>query len=500
IAPFDLKILGEEDVEVLGIECDSRKVKNGDIFVAIKGEHFDGTKFASEAEKNGAKSILTEREIKDTSLPQVIVEEVSKVLGNLSARFYLEPTKEMKVLGITGTNGKTTVAYLTESIFKSARVRGGGAVIGTINYRYDGKVFDSEHTTPEAHNLQRFFKEIADAGITHCAVEVSSHALTQRRVDGTNFQVKVFTNLTPEHLDYHHTIEEYYKAKSRLFTDKSFDSSSNVRDRGLVINADDPYGRRIIKESKEALTYSLDSSGEASIYPKSFTVSSSGISALVATPKGTLNIESTLVGEYNLQNILAAIGAGIALGFSTEVISAGINNLKKVPGRLEAFKGGSNISAFVDYAHTPDALEKTLKALKPLTKARIITVFGCGGDRDKIKRGVMGEVATRLSDITIITSDNPRTEDPLMIISDIEGGIKEAKKYETSKKTEEKTYLIIPDRKEAIERAVEFARSGDLVLIAGKGHEDYQIVGSKKFLFDDREILKNCLDKARAAS
>jgi UDP-N-acetylmuramoyl-L-alanyl-D-glutamate--2,6-diaminopimelate ligase len=505
-----------EDVEVTGIACDSRLVRSGDLFVARKGEHADGGDFAKEALEKGASSVLAEAEVAGLTVPQVIVPDVSAALAKVAERFYGEPSKGLKMVGITGTNGKTTAAYLVESIFKEAGFNAG--VISTINYRYDGKTLPAPLTTPGALDLQKMLREMADAGVTHCVMEVSSHALAQKRVEGCRFGVKVFTNLTQEHLDYHHTMEEYFDAKARLFTDPALDNGSGAS----IINIDNEWGEALECRLKDPLKYSVVGDRKISeIFPESFSLSWGGIEAQISTPGGQVVVSSPLVGEYNLYNIMAAVGVGSSLGIDAALISNGINALKSVPGRLERVMdprvmdpevvdpevvdpevctgcGPDGIKAFVDYAHTPDALEGAVGALKRITKGRIITVFGCGGNRDRTKRPLMGEVSARLSDITIVTSDNPRDEDPLDIINEIESGIKGVKRYGPEEDIEDKGYTVIPERKGAIAMAVSIAQSGDTVLVAGKGHEDYQIVKDKRLPFDDRTVLKTMMENAPA--
>lgn len=494
IEKLEHKSYGFKDVEVTGISCDSRSVEKGNLFAALKGEHTDGGEFAKEAVEKGASSVLAGSRIKGIDVPQVIVDDMDKALAKTAVSFYREPSKGLKVVGITGTNGKTTAAYLIESILKEAGLSAG--VVSTVNYRFGGKTLRAPFTTPQAPHLQRILREMTDSGVTHCVMEVSSHSLTQRRVDGCAFSVRVFMNLSPEHLDYHHTMGEYFEAKARLFTDTALQSNGSTS----IINVDDEWGEALGHRLEGVLNYSITGDKRRSeIYPLDFSLSAEGIEAAIVTPGGTVKVSSALVGEYNLYNIMAAVGAAYALGIEAPVISRGVNALKTVPGRLEMVagpglsKGREQFNAFVDYAHTPDALERVLGALKGIAKGRIITVFGCGGNRDRGKRPLMGEVSARLSDITIVTSDNPRDEDPLDIISEIEGGMEGVKKYGPNEDIEDITdrgYTVIPEREEAIARAVSFARKGDTVLVAGKGHEDYQIVKGERRPFDDRMVLK----------
>jgi UDP-N-acetylmuramoyl-L-alanyl-D-glutamate--2,6-diaminopimelate ligase len=350
-------------------------------------------------------------------------------------------------------------------------------------------------------------REMKDAGVTHCIMEVSSHSLAQKRIDGCRFAVRVFTNLSPEHLDFHHTMEEYFNVKARLFTDTALEAEGGVS----VVNVDDEWGEALTARLEDPLSYSIVSDRRRSrIYPGDFSLSAQGIEARVNIPAETVEVRSPLVGEYNLYNIMAAVAVGFAAGIEAPLISRGINALKSVPGRLEMVTetatrpGPGRFKAYVDYAHTPDALERVLSALRAVREGRIITVFGCGGDRDREKRPLMGEVSVRLSDVTIVTSDNPRDEDPLDIIKEIEAGIKGVKgvkgvkRYDPEMAIEEKGYTVIPERADAITRAVSLARPGDTLLIAGKGHEDCQIVKGKRLRFDDREVLKEVIAHAEA--
>jgi UDP-N-acetylmuramoyl-L-alanyl-D-glutamate--2,6-diaminopimelate ligase len=399
----------------------------------------------------------------------------------------------MNLVGITGTNGKTTISYIIESIFQAAGLKCG--VIGTVNCRYDDVVLESAHTTPESIDLSSMMADMLAAGVSHVVIEVSSHALKQKRADGCRFSSAVFTNLTHEHLDYHHTMENYFESKARLFREL-------MREDGTpVLNIDDNWGSALAGELAEAITYSLTQ--DADICVKDFAAAKDGMTATLKTPKGELKIESALIGEYNLSNIMAAIGTTLSLGVDVEAITSGIEALKRVPGRLEVIDGDEDESSaprfLVDYAHTADALSHVLNALRKVTGGRLITVFGCGGDRDAEKRPLMGKAATSLSDISIITSDNPRGEDPVKIIEDIEAGVEDVRRYGAGEEIEGPGFLVIAERRDAIRRAVALAGVNDTVLVAGKGHEDYQLVGERSHHFDDREELRSAL-KERSAS
>lgn len=469
------KIQGSEDAEVFDIQYDSRKVGKGSLFVAIKGEKADGNLFAEQVVESGAVAVVTDSSGLGvwSSATTIYVPNAREAMARISAAFYGRPAAKLKLVGITGTNGKTTTSFLVESVLREAGLNPG--VVGTINYRYPGKALPAPNTTPESLDLQRLLNDMVESGVKSAVMEVSSHALSQERVGGCLFDVAVFTNLTQDHLDYHITMERYFEAKARLFTDFIDEGKT------AVINMDDPKGVDISKRALgRVIGYGIKGRGiETDIYPKDIKLGVQGIEGTLATPSGEIKIKSSLIGEFNLYNILAAAGAGVGLGLPVEVIERGITALKKVPGRLERVDAGQLFTILVDYAHTPDALERVLSTIRGLTDKRIITLFGCGGDRDRGKRPIMGRVASEYSDIVIVTSDNPRTEEPLKIIEDITSGIVGAYGH--------RPLQVIPDRREAITEAIKEAREGEVVLLAGKGHEDYQIIGTEKIHFDDRE-------------
>ena len=389
---------------------------------------------------------------------------------------------DLCLVGITGTNGKTTVTYLLESIWKAGNQAAG--IIGTIDYRYPGEKMISSMTTPESPELMRIMSDMNQAGVDKLAMEVSSHALDKDRVLGCNFDAAVFTNLTQDHLDYHMSMESYLDSKKKLFTELL--SASQKENKHAVINADDVYGRKIAQELGDGvITYSAHDRN-CTVYARHAEISRGGIKATVATPSGDIGIDSSMFGSHNLSNILAAVAAAIFTGSSISSIESGIRDLKAVPGRLEQVDNDFGFSILVDYAHTPDALENVLRAVRPLTEGVLILVFGCGGDRDRTKRPKMGAIGDELSDILIVTSDNPRTEQPDRILTDIEEGVSDKRKSGGS-------YYRIQDRAQAIRKAVTIARPGDTVLIAGKGHEDYQILGNTKHHFDDREVAADAV-------
>lgn len=479
-----VRLIGDTEAGVTGVCLDSRAVQggpgeSGPLFVAIPGEHVDGRDFVKTAVDSGASAVLAERPVEGLSVPQVIVPDVRAALSKVSDAFYGGPSKEIFVTGITGTNGKTTTAYLLESILNAAGFTTG--VVGTVNYRYGGKVYPAPHTTPQAPDLHRILREMADAGVVECVMEVSSHALEQKRVADCAFRAGVFTNLTHDHLDYHGNMEEYFRCKSMLFGLVS--SNGGV----TVTNMDDRWGRLLKTDFPASVTYSLKQG--ADIYPVGHTLLDGLTEAEIRTPAGRLSVSSHLAGEYNLQNILAAVAAGFAMSIGLEDMKRGVEALESVPGRFQKVASPTGFTAYVDYAHTGDALERALKALKSISAGRVITVFGCGGNRDRLKRPKMGEISARLSDISIVTSDNPRDEDPVEIINEIEAGMTAVKRFSDDEAPEGRGYFVMPDRAVAIRKAVCLARKGDTILLAGKGHEDYQVVKGEKLHFSDFEAL-----------
>jgi UDP-N-acetylmuramoyl-L-alanyl-D-glutamate--2,6-diaminopimelate ligase len=466
------------DLEISELVYDSRQVKTGTLFVAIRGEKTDGNKYISDVLGRGAAAILSEQE-KTASIPAefpwIQVADARKALAISAANFYMRPAEVLKLTGVTGTNGKTTTSYLVDSILRAAGCEVG--LLGTIGYRLVREALPAPNTTPESLDLQRYLAEIVRAGGTHAVLEASSHALAMNRLWGCPFAVAIFTNLTRDHLDYHKTFEEYFAAKRRLF-----ECTGAAAPATGVINRDDEYGQKLAGLASRTLTYGLEPG--ADITTRKPAVSLSGIEFVAETPSGKIEIRSRLVGRPNVYNILAAIGAGVALDLSGEVIARGIAQLSAVPGRFERIDMGQPFLVVVDYAHTDDALRNLLATAKELnTDGRIITLFGCGGDRDRTKRPLMGEAAGHASDIVVLTSDNPRSEDPLLIINDVIVGVQRTKAK----------LFVEPDRQKAIEVALDEARSGDIVLLAGKGHETYQVLRDRTIAFDDREVARAAL-------
>jgi murE/murF fusion protein len=490
-------VLISPDPEIASIHYRAQDVQSGGLFVAIKGLVADGHDYIDEAIKRGASAIVVQKPVKSESVI-IEVENTRKALAAISARFFNHPSEKLFLIGITGTNGKTTTAFLIERIFGRAGFQAG--VIGTLNYRYAGKIFQNPMTTPESFDLQKILADMLHNAVTHVVMEVSSHALDLFRVHHCKFDLAVFTNLTQDHLDYHHTMDAYWSCKKRLFTEiRNFKA---VNDRALfVINDNDEKGKELIQILRSrfgpACVLTSGFSGNNDIRPDRFSHDLRGIAGEISTPRGAFEFTSHLVGQHNLENILCATGAGVALGLSLNVIKDAIESVEAVPGRLESVLNDHERFVYVDYAHTPDALEKVLLSLRTSAPGRIICVFGCGGDRDKAKRSQMGEIAGRLSDLVVITSDNPRTESPTAIIDQIMEGIKKSMDYHfTSSNMGQdfsKGYVVEPDRRKAIFLAIKVSRVNDAILIAGKGNEPYQIIGNKTIAFDDRKEAENAL-------
>ena len=469
---------------ITGIAYDSRTVQRGNVFVALKGVRADGAQFVRQAVERGAAAIVAEHSVADVGVPLLEVSDARLALAELAADFYGHPSERMRVVGITGTNGKTTTSYLLASIFESAGMKCG--VIGTVAHRIGDEVRESSLTTPEAPDVQALLHEMVERGCIACAMEASSHALALRRVDAMTFSAGVFTNLTRDHLDFHENMEAYFQAKRRLFEMLPAGAPA-------LINADDPKSTALIAVSVKPVTYGINRSADITPGPLSFSMD--GLDFDIRTPRGRLHASSSLVGRPNVYNILAAAGTGVALGLPFDAIERGIQTLQAVPGRFEVVSDPKDaFTVVVDYAHTDDALRNLLETARPLVRGRLITLFGCGGDRDRTKRPLMGAVASRLSDVLVITSDNPRHENPERIIDEIQRGIT------PDTKRDDALLFAIPDRRAAIAKAIENARPGDMVLIAGKGHEKYQIVGDEHLPCDDVAIARELLGRRRTNS
>ena len=472
---------GARDVRVTGVAYDSRSVKAGELFVAIKGERFDGATFAADARSRGASAVVAGTDGPDGfGATWIRVDEPRVALARLANAFYDDPSRELIVVGLTGTNGKTTTTYLIEAMLQEAGVPCGR--VSSVSYRVGGEERTAERTTPEASDLQAMMRTMVDDGCRGCVMEVSSHALDLHRVEGIKFGAAVFTNLTRDHLDYHGDMSRYFAAKRQLF---------EMLDDGVpaILNTDDQYGRVLAESVSRPVTYAIES--RADVTPDRLVLSLDGMEIDVRTPRGPLRLRSRLLGRFNAYNVLAAAATGAALSLPFRAIERGLASVEHVPGRMEVVSSASDdVTVLVDFAHTDDALKGLLEAARSLTQGRIITVFGCGGDRDKSKRSLMGAVAGRLSDVVVITSDNPRSEDPASIARDIESGL-------TLGST---AWVTVLDRAEAIAHAIHLARAGDLVVVAGKGHERYQIVGSRALPFEDAKIAQQTLGRRHSGS
>ena len=470
---------GQENIEISGVSYDSRKTQPGDLFVCVRGFQSDGHAFAAAAQKAGAAVIVAEEMLPDIGIPVILTKDGRKALSAVSANFFGRPSDQMLVFGVTGTTGKTTITYLMKAIADEWGKECG--VLGTIAYVYGGQRFESINTTPESFELQRMFAEMHQKYDTHiCAMEVSSHSLALSRAEDISFDYSVFTNLTPDHMDFHKDFEDYYNAKKKLFLQTSKCS---------VINIDDPYGKRLFDELKaegrpvkSCAAEDENADYRALVREKSV----SGTRAEIfrdGESLGELRINTP--GTFSVENAVGAAGAALEAGIPWEAVKGGIEKTRGVAGRFESVPNSKGIPVIVDYAHTPDALKNVLKTAREFAEKRIITVFGCGGDRDRTKRPVMGEIAGKNSDYCVVTSDNPRTESPFAILDDIVPGV-ESTGCE---------YIVIEDRRKAIKEAIKAYQPGDVIIIAGKGHEDYQIIGTVKQHFDDRETAQQIIEQ-----
>jgi UDP-N-acetylmuramoyl-L-alanyl-D-glutamate--2,6-diaminopimelate ligase len=472
------------DVPCTGVAYDSRTVTRGSVFVALPGQKADGTLFAPQAVEAGAVAVVSERAPNELATPWIVVPDARLALAHLAAEFFGHPSRLMKVVGITGTNGKTTTSYLTQAIFEAAGTRCG--LMGTVTYRIGDREIAATRTTPEAPEVQGFMRQMVDAGCGACVMEVSSHALAMRRVDGIHFAAGVFTNLTRDHLDFHRDMESYFAAKRRLFEMLPADAPG-------VVNVDDPKGVSLTEIAGRPVTYAI--ARDADVTPGPLTFGLEGLAFDVRMPQGVAHVKSKLVGKPNVYNILAAVGTTAALDVPISAIEHGLQKLAGVPGRFEvASSPADDITVVVDYAHTDDALRNLLETARPLAARRLITVFGAGGDRDRTKRPLMGMVAARLSDVVVITSDNPRSEDPARIIEEVKRGA------EPEARQGKADVVTIGDRRDAILHAVDLASAGDVVLIAGKGHEKYQEIGGRTTPFDDVAVAREALEARREKS
>jgi UDP-N-acetylmuramoyl-L-alanyl-D-glutamate--2,6-diaminopimelate ligase len=474
-------VLGEAETPFSGVQFDSRKVQPGDLFICLRGQRFDGHDFAKEAERKGAVALVVERKL-ESGLPQLVVKDTRYALAFIASCFYGHPSRYIKVIGVTGTNGKTTITYLLDRILRDHQRKTG--LMGTIRVKIGERTFASSHTTLESLELQEYLRKMCDAGAEYCVMEVSSHALELGRVRGTHFRMAIFTNLTQDHLDYHQTMDHYKSVKGLLFARMGNTFGDRPDElQYAVLNADDDASAEYARlTNAQVITYGIRR--PADVKGSNICVTQSGTVFDMHTFAGSETIHLKMFGMFNVYNALAAAAAALAEGIPLSSIKRSLESVPGVEGRFEPVQAGQRFLVLVDYAHTPDSLENVLRTIREFAEGRVITVFGCGGDRDRTKRPLMGEAAASLSDYVYVTSDNPRTEDPERIMRDIEQGIK---------RVDNARYEIVIDRREAIRRAVAQADEKDVVLIAGKGHETYQEVMGVRHPFDDREVAREAI-------
>ncbi|HEY2420523.1 MAG TPA: UDP-N-acetylmuramoyl-L-alanyl-D-glutamate--2,6-diaminopimelate ligase [Neobacillus sp.] len=466
-----------ENPEITNIENDSRKVKKGSLFICINGYTFDGHHFAEAAVKNGAVAILAEQKL-SVNVPVIVVKDTTRAMAVVADTFFGQPTKKLHLIGITGTNGKTTTSHLIEKIFSEANKKTG--LIGTIYTKLADTMLEMKNTTPDSLTLQRIFHQMVQTGVNLTVMEVSSHALDMGRVHGCDFDVAVFTNLSQDHLDYHHTMEEYKRVKGLLFAQLG-NTFNQDKPKFAILNADDPASRLYQKSTAaHVVTYGIDN--EADIRAKNIQMTSSGTTFELVIDGHKYPVQLQLIGKFSVYNVLASMTAALVSGIPIETIIPSLENVRGVPGRFELVQSGQNYTVIVDYAHTPDSLENVLKTILHFAKRRIFVIIGCGGDRDRTKRPLMARIACKYGTNAIFTSDNPRSEDPAAILKEMADGVQGEK------------YIIKPDREEAIFTAIEQAEAGDVILIAGKGHETYQIIGNQIYDFDDRIIARKAIE------
>jgi UDP-N-acetylmuramoyl-L-alanyl-D-glutamate--2,6-diaminopimelate ligase len=474
------ELQGDGAIEIAEVTHDSRRCGAGALFVAIRGLATDGGQFVETARKKGALAVCSEEESRGQGA-WIRVRDAREALAVFSAAVLGEPARALELVGVTGTNGKTTTAYLIDAALRAAGETTG--LLGTVEYRLGNRVSEAVRTTPESSDLQALLRQMVDAGCTRAVLEVSSHSLALKRVFGLEFKVAVFTNLTRDHLDFHGDMESYFAAKRILF------ESLLRADGHAVLNLDDDRAPDLARASRGRVwTYSL--SRGADLVAEDIRLSLDGARLRARTPVGVLELQTPLLGRFNVQNVLAALGAGLALGLPADAVQRGIASLRGVPGRMERVDAGQDFTVLVDYAHTDDALKNLLETVRELRPRRLVTVFGCGGDRDRTKRPLMGAVAARLSDVVILTSDNPRTEPPEAILEEIRRGIPPSRAADTH---------VIADRRDAIARALEMGREGVVVVIAGKGHETYQVLRDRTVPFDDRQVAREILTRLAGA-
>ena len=473
----DLGTLSGEDVEVQGVSYDSRRCRPGDVFVAVKGAQVDGRQFIAEAVANGAVAVVSEQAAPGLAVPQLEVRDARVVLAEIANRFYGDPASQLRLIGVTGTNGKSTVAFLVAELLKLTGQPCG--LIGTVQVDTGRRSIKEDRTTPEAPELCRYLREMVDNGLAYAAMEVSSHALALHRVQGLSFAAALFTNLTRDHLDFHGTMEAYGEAKARLFR-------TLAKDGLAVLNRDDP-AHQVMAAGVQArvVTYGV-ASAAADFRATHISLAADRTEFVLSGPNVRMEVRSRLIGRFNVSNLLGALTLLISLGQDPDQLADALPQLGGVPGRFERVETGGSVAVIVDYAHTPDGLEKALSAAREVTAGRVIVVVGCGGDRDRGKRAPMGQIATTQADLAILTSDNPRSEDPLEILAAMEVGARMG----------DAPYRTVPDRRLAIAEALASARAGDLVLIAGKGHEAVQVIGERAMPFDDRQVARELMAQA----
>jgi UDP-N-acetylmuramoyl-L-alanyl-D-glutamate--2,6-diaminopimelate ligase len=476
------------DVEITGITTNSKNVKEGFLFIALPGIHYDGYQFITQAIEDGAVAVVSSKDFSSNkNVEKIIVDSPYSVSIKFAPVFYGFPSHKINLIGITGTNGKTTITYILESIFNEAGKSTG--IIGTIKNKIKNKVYESENTTPQAVDLQKLLHDMVEVNVDTAIMEVSSHALSLDRVAGCEFDIGIFTNLTQDHLDFHGNMDSYLSAKKKLFDDLGKTNFKNTK-KIAILNIDDPHFNAMIKDTKvPVISYGMNDLAKFKIQNISFDIKTCLSNFdIIIDGKEKINITTHLLGKHNAYNICAAFACAVSQNINIDIVKKGIEKILGVDGRFEFVKEGQEFACLIDYAHTDDALSRIIDSGRDLGFKRIITVFGCGGNRDRAKRPIMGEVAAKKSDYVIITSDNPREEDPARIALDVECGVK---------KTQNKNYEVIIDREQAIERALELAKKHDLVIIAGKGHENYQIIGNTKFHYSDKETVKKIIDKMK---
>jgi UDP-N-acetylmuramoyl-L-alanyl-D-glutamate--2,6-diaminopimelate ligase len=477
-------VLGDVNVNVSEMSYDSRIIGKDYAFFALPGHNTDGSKYVDEAVKKGAAVIINTLKSDTISVAQIIVDDIFMFMSIFCAKFYNYPDRELNIVGVTGTNGKTTITYMIESILANSGIECG--VMGTVNYRYKDKIIEAPNTTPQSLDIYRIMRKMADNDVRYLAMEVSSHALSLDRVYGIDFDTAVFANLTQDHLDFHKNMSDYFEAKSMLF--RGLGTGTKRNKKYAIVNVDDKYGKKLSEMGIDAeiKLYSTVEKNRADFKAENIEITGSGSKFDLVFNDDKVKISIKHVGLHNVYNALAALAASVCFGITFNKAVEGLKNSKQAPGRLERIDtAGLGFDVVIDYAHTDDALKNILQAIKKIGPKRIITVFGCGGDRDRAKRPLMGKTAVEMSDFVFVTSDNPRTEDPNKIIFDIEVGIKRV--YKTN-------YKVVADREEAIKEAIITADKGDILLIAGKGHEVYQIIGAKKIPFSDIEVAEKYIE------